>query len=295
MNYNPYAAPQDAPQLQGGPPFPGAPGQSQPWTPTEALSLGWNAFKPNWVVLSAAVFVGYIPNIAGQVISQILQRQTYNPMLNPLENLRGSLGVTYGIAFIEIIIGAFFQVGWLRMFCAAARGQPLSFGMLFSGFDRYFQLLATNLLIVLGMYIGICFCCFPGVFLGLALGLAAFFVVDQKMGPIDALKASWNATVGQKVDIFVFCLLAICVTIAGVLACGVGIFAAIPVLGIAMAVIYMRIAGIAPNVAPPGGSAGGPFGPPMSPTSPMGQPPGGYGPPPGYGAPPGGGYGGPPA
>src|SRR5262249_36576075 len=133
----------------------------------------------------------------------------------------------------------------------------------------------------------------PGVILGLGLSLSSYYCIDQKMGPIDAMKASWAATNGQKGKIFLFGLVAFLLIIAGYLACLCGAFVAIPVVMVAFATIYLRLSGtMGSGQAPPYGAGGYPapgFGPPGPG---YGAPPGGYGGG-GYG-PQGGGYGGPP-
>ena len=60
MNYqqNPYAPPQAAPPMaQAAMPAAGAP---QPWTVGEVLSIAWERFKPNWVVLVFSYFIAMI-------------------------------------------------------------------------------------------------------------------------------------------------------------------------------------------------------------------------------------------
>jgi hypothetical protein len=137
----------------------------------------------------------------------------------------------------------------------------------------------------------------PGVIAMLGLYLTQFYVVEANMGPIEAMKASWESTKGQKGDIFVLILLSFFVILGGILAFCVGIFVAIPVIWVAMAIAYLRISGRgAPAMA--GGGFGPPPGAPPGYGGGFGAPPGGFGGPPqggGFGGPPqGGGFGGPP-
>ena len=153
----------------------------------------------------------------------------------------------------------------------------------------------------------------PVIVISLGLSMAEFYVVDQGMGPVQALKASWSVTSGQKGKIFLLGLISVGVILLGYLACCIGVFAAMPTIQVANAMVYCALSGtIGYNAfqqygggygGPPGGGYGGPptgggyGGPPAG--GGYGGPPagGGYGGPPGgYGGPPaGGGYGGPPA
>jgi uncharacterized membrane protein len=142
--------------------------------------------------------------------------------------------------------------------------------------------------IVLGLVLFIV----PGVILALGFANAPFFVIDQNLGPIASLKASWQISEGQKGKLLLLALAEIGVTVLGLLACCLGIFVAVPVMMLARAIIYTKMSGTAPTPeAPPGaygpGGGYGFYGPPG------GHGPAGYGPPggPGYGPPGPPGYG----
>jgi uncharacterized membrane protein len=68
-------------------------------------------------------------------------------------------------------------------------------------------------------------------------------VVDQNMGPIEAMKASWGATTGQKLPIILWGLVAFLVMMAGGLACGLGMLVAMPIVYLAHTTIYLRLSG----------------------------------------------------
>ena len=284
MNYNPYVAPQG--QMQPGAPMPqGAPvqGQPQPWEPIEVITLGWNAFKANWVTLFFTFVVAgvtVIPFLAGYVMM-------YASILSH-KDPSGAMPVM-GVGWIMMMLGApFFSVGLHRIWITAARGGTPTFGMLFDGFDRYFAMLGCTLLMALVIDVGLMLCIVPGFIAILGLSLAPWFVVDQNMGPVAALQASWRVTTGHKMKLFVYMLLSAAVGMVGEFACGIGIYAAYAIIFVGYAVIYMRLTGTATNAPAQQGGYGGGYGP--------GGPPGGYGGagPAGYGAPPGGGFGAPP-
>jgi hypothetical protein len=220
---------------------------------------------------------------------------------------------------------AFLAVGLTRIWLQVARGQPAEFGTLFSGGDRLLPLFLAELVRTILVYVGIFLLVVPGIILALGLSFAAFFVVDAKSGPIEALTASWNATKGHKGALLVFGIACLGINIVGAIPCGLGLVVTFPLCMVASAVIFTCITGRAPlplqlapgpmaypgypqpqpGYGPPGAPPGygGPqgYGPPPGFGGPQGQggPPPGYGgpqggPPPGYGGPQGGGgYGGP--
>jgi uncharacterized membrane protein len=271
-------------------PHPGSPAQA--WAVGEVIGIGWNAFKANWATLIFAPMVAgviaYVPLALCMGIGSAINDQTVTPILMLLGEL------LFFVAF------AFFMPGILRLALAAGRGQPVAFGMVFKGGDRFIACLGAMFLVALATDIGIMLCIVPGVILGLGLSLTMWLVVDQNMGVIDAMKKSWELTKGQKGAIFVFQLAATGVMLLGELACGVGMLVAMPIIMVASAVVYMRIAGAgAPAMAAPMGAMPQQMGMGMPAPAGYGAPPaggfgGGYGPQ-GGGAPPaGGGYGGPP-
>ncbi len=317
MQYNPYAPPQAPmpPMMPQGGPGPNV-GPSG-WTVGEAISAGWEAVKSQFVTLVFTFLVSGIPNVVISQISGAITKQYADPG-NPLQMFSepGYWIVTAGFTIPTSIVAAFFQGGLIKIWLSAARGQTASFGDLFGGGRSFLSILAITLLQQLVFVFSLPFLLVPALVFSTGMALAPFYVVDEGIGAIDALKKSWGATTGQKGSIFLFQLASAGVLILGFVACCIGVVAAFPVVMVGMAFIYVRLSGNVgepsgfggppmggyggpPYGAPPAGGFGGPpnaggFGPGPGGFGPP-QPPQGYGPPGGYGGPPmgGGGYGGP--
>jgi hypothetical protein len=242
MNYNPYAPPQALPPTPG----PGYVGQPQPWEIGEVLTGAWEAFKPNWVVLVFGMVVGWFVGALPSAIPPVLVA------VRVVRENSAPYWVIYGLfSFIGIVVGAFFQVGFVRIWIKAARGERPEFDELFSGGSRFLPMLGATLLLGLAVCLGSMLCLVPGIIAGLGLMFMPYYVVDQQMGPLEAMAASWTATTGQKGSLFVFSLITILLAVAGLMACCLGLFVAMPVIAIATATVYLRISGRAP--APRGG------------------------------------------
>ena len=240
--HNPYAPPADFGILPVPPVPPGASGGPQPWDVEEVIKAAWAAFKLQWVVLVLAVFLpGMLvsfPMGAPDVLSALKVVEAYS-----LEYL-GVLGFCWLVA---MVIGTFFHVGSLRIFLAAARGRQAELGALFGGADRFFPLVGVILLQSLAIVTGLLLLIVPGIILALGFGLAPYYCVDARMGPVQSLRASWDATNGQKGKIFVFFLACTVVLVAGYLACCVGAYPASAVTWVAFSIVYVRLSGrIAP-------------------------------------------------
>jgi hypothetical protein len=264
--YNPYAAPQAGPATPQVAGYGG--GAPQGWEIGEVLQHAWNVFKPDWATLVFTLFLSrVIAGIPSYIPAVLLAARVIRP--NTPE-----YWTTYGIcSVIGLFVTAFFQVGLVKIWTDAARGVTPQFADLFGGGRRYFAMLGAMVLFILSVLVGYIFLIVPGIIVALGLAFTYFFVVDQNMGPIDALGASWQATKGHKGNLFLFFLVCGLLWVAGVFACCVGVLVAFPVTMIAMATVYLRITGR--GYGPPAAGVSPGYPPPA-----FGQGPGGYGPPP---------------
>lgn len=280
--YNPYAAP-SAERMgpdAGLPPL-GAP---QPWSATDAISQAWSIYKIHWATLTVGYFVLLIlGGMPGQIPNVLVQVGAFNASSG------GYYAVLIGTQLIGWIITSFLSAGFIRAALKTVRGETPSFGDFFSG-PSFLNYLATSFLTTVVVVVGVLCLIVPGVIASLGLFNAPFYCIDRKMGPIEAMKASWESTDGQKGDVFVFYLLQVVISLVGVAACCVGLFAVGPIVMLAHAIVYMKMSGAGAPPPPAQGGFGGGYPPPGG----YGPPGGGYGGPPSHGGPPAGGFGGGP-
>lgn len=217
----------------------GAPyGQPLPWAAGEAISAAWAGFKVHGGVLVLSYllatfvtgFLGQIPVIVGLVAGATAASV-------PRVGLQ-ALGLLIGQ-----ISSAFFQGGLVRIWLAVARGQTPTFQTLFSGADRLLPVLVLNFMMMLTLSLGFVLLIVPGVVLYLGLFAAQFYVIDAGMSPIDAMKASWASTRGQKGEVFVLTIAGFGLTVLGVLMCCFGTLVTIPIYVLSTAIVFTRISG----------------------------------------------------
>jgi uncharacterized membrane protein len=227
----------------------GAPyGQPLPWTAGEAISAAWAGFKVHGGVLILSYllstfvtgFLGQIPVIAGLVAGAT-----------------AASGPRVGLQAAGMMIGqissAFFQGGLVRIWLAVARGQTPAFQTLFSGADRFLPVLVLNLLMLLTLSLGFVLLIVPGVILYLGLFASQFYVIDAGMSPIDAMKASWASTRGQKGEIFLLTLGGFGLAVLGILMCCFGMLVTVPIYVLSTAIVFTRISGRVAMADPMGG------------------------------------------
>jgi len=217
------------------------------------MSIAWERFKDVWlplvgatvVLLFVGLSVGQVPTVLALVVPDFARPGIRFPF-------------TSSWVLVQWALGAFLDVGFTRMLLAAVRGGTPGFATLFSGGDRFLPAFACALLRSLAVGVGFVLLIVPGVILALGLAFAMFFVIDAGLGPIEALQASWQATRGQKPEVFVLAVLTFLVSLAGLAMCCVGIAAAYPLCMLAYAVAFTRLSGRMPPDAPQSPGFGSP-------------------------------------
>jgi uncharacterized membrane protein len=259
------------------------------------LSGAWNVFTRHWTplcvgmlimgaIFAVPILVVYVGGMAMAIAASESAGRGGDPDAG-LAIALGLLGVVGALMLLVFLLSPIFTGRYLRMTMTAVRGGTPAVGDLFKGEMRYGSMLALVLLHTLLVSVGYMLLVVPGVILAIGLQFSAFFVVDRRMGAVEAMKASWQLTSGRKGQVFVVMLL------MGLVAAGcgmipfVGHFIGYSLMFLGLAIAYMRLTGEAAPVLPAPAIPYPPYGPP---------PPYGAPPPPPYGAPPPPPYGAPP-
>lgn len=92
-------------------------------------------------------------------------------------------------------------------------------------------------------FVGFLLLIIPGIIFSIRLQFVTYLIIDRGMGPIDAIKKSWDMTRGQTWNLFLFWLLLLLVNLVGLLLLFVGLFVTIPLSLVATAYVYRRLLG----------------------------------------------------
>lgn len=134
--------------------------------------------------------------------------------------------IEYGIAFAHL---------------KAARSDKLEVKNIFDVFQNYWNAVLANILVGLIVAIGFIFLIVPGIIFACKLAFVPYLVVDRKLDVIKAIKESWRMTNGYALDVFSIALLAIPITIGGLLLFGVGIIISTIWIRLAFASLYHAV------------------------------------------------------
>jgi uncharacterized membrane protein len=230
---------------------------------SEVLGFGWRVMKSNFWFFAGVCVVLLLISLSGQIPGQIMER--YPKAIAPFW-VFVLLGVTF---IIETILG----IGLIKITLSFCDGQKPGFGTLFNGLDCFWRYIGTGLLY--GLIIGgaSIACVLPFillstvmhspcfilpvliafsilvVILSIKFSLCFYFVVDKGLGPINALRASSRATEGAKWSLFVFGILCGLINLLGMLCFLVGLFATVPTIMVAAALVYRQLSEQTPGLA----------------------------------------------
>ncbi|MGH3561684.1 MAG: hypothetical protein ACRDTN_07770 [Mycobacterium sp.] len=221
----------------GYPPQPGFGGPpTQQFSVGDAFSWAWNKLTKNAVALIvSALLYGVVRVVLGFANS-------FASGLGNEENSAGplalSLILTIGIFAWEFFTGAALITGCLDI----ADGRPVTIGSFFQP-RNFGSAVLAYLLVAFLTAVGLVLLIVPGIIFAFLAVFTPYFVIDRSLGPVDGLKAS-IATVRSHIgEVLLVILVAIGVTLLGVLACGVGTFVAIPVAALLLTYTYRRLSG----------------------------------------------------
>lgn len=129
---------------------------------------------------------------------------------------------------INFFITPIFTIGMLTGAEAVAKKGRLDFEDLFRSTDRYLHLLLFNLIAAVMVGIGLVLLVLPGIWVMIALTLGSPLLILTRLGVIESIEASLRVVTKKWFYFLLFVFLLALVIIVGVLACGVGLLAAIP-------------------------------------------------------------------
>jgi uncharacterized membrane protein len=198
-----------------------------------ALKFGWERFRryPWFFVGSTVVLL-----IASAAGAAIIKATDYT--------LTGSVYTHTGVGrLVEFVLASLIHMG-NAAFYLSAHDDPerTTLAALWHPSPLWKYLLASLLLSIL-VLLGLILFIVPGIIFLMMFWFTLLIVVDREFGPIEAMKESKRITYGHKWELLGLVLWGSLVLLLGVLAFGVGLLVAIPVVSLAFVHAY-RVLGL---------------------------------------------------
>ncbi len=227
----------------------------QGWTRADVLGSAWESLKQHAAVLVGACVVADVVGSLPELVAPMLVRgHTLEPETTALTvvELCGSL--------LGFLIATTLGAGVTRIALDAADGDSPEFSSLWGELPRAPAFVGAALLLVaasslpfaaaviavmLGMptVVGLIIAIVGFAVCHLGFSLAPFYVIDQRVGPVEAMGASWRATRGHKFGLFSLAvLLALLAVPVVIFTCGLGLLVYVPFMALVYADVYLRLA-----------------------------------------------------
>lgn len=204
---------------------------------TEAVKHGWSTFKSRpWIFVQAGILL-FLLNFGLNLVQTLLE-ETGKLNGGVMDFVFGLLSLVIGVGFAFLI-----SMGETAFFLRA-HGTPGSVSLKDLWHPHpYWKFLGTSLLAGLMIFGGLILLIVPGIIVGLMVTFVGYIVIEEKLGPINAIKRSMALTKGNRWKLFQLSLVLLLLNILGLLALLVGLFVTIPVSFIAMVHAYRALKG----------------------------------------------------
>ena len=194
------------------------------------ISRGWELVKNNfWPVVGVTALIILITVAINQVFG-LFTRPAINAMI---AEHRVSPREVLTIVLMAIVGGpiyTIFMAGLFKYYLKLIRGESAGIGDAFSGFGPSIgQLILLSFVMNILMLIGYVLLLIPGIYLAVAWFFSIPLVIDKQMGFWQAMELSRKMVNKHWFLIFAFLLVYGLLSVAGIIACCIGIFVTLPI------------------------------------------------------------------
>ncbi len=139
------------------------------------------------------------------------------------------------------VVSSITSIGLIKISLNFVEKKESKYTDLFTYYDRTVNYMAGSILYGLIIVAGLILLVVPAIYWGVRLQFYSYLVTEKNLGPIQALKGSWNMTADHTWQLFVYGLIVMGINILGMLALFIGMFWTIPTTQIATAYIYKNL------------------------------------------------------
>jgi len=192
----------------------------------ESVGFGWNTLKAHGLFLvgvtlaawGTPTFIGWAGDIAFDSGIQ-----------------------EFGMWLIEFAVSSTFCLGLAKIYLRFRDGEVAVFENLFDILPRLHVYIGAAVIAAIAVLMGLILFVVPGIIFLIRLWFVGFVIVDEEVGPLDAIQRSWDITRGYTLDLFLLFILLCGLNLLGAMCLGVGLLATLPISGLALAFVYRTL------------------------------------------------------
>lgn len=201
------------------------------------LSRAWELVQPNAVAAAVGFLALMAINFAVSLPLSLVQGFLQAAVAS-IQDENVQVAATILVVLLQIVsaivgqfVGGFVSVGMAHGTYRLITTEHVSVGdfLPFQG-ELILRAGAAQILMLFAVLAGTCALVVPGIILSLGLVMWPFAMVTERLGPVDALKRSWELTDGYKIQIFVWMLaMGILNIVVSIPTCFLAMFVTLPV------------------------------------------------------------------
>lgn len=195
----------------------------------QSLEYGWDVLSKRWLALVTWSILLSLPHVV------------MNLTMFGFKVLSADHLVPQALTYLNVAINLVTYLLYTKAVLLCMDDDPAGIGDVLSGLKFLIPFSVASFLFFCVISIGTVLLVIPGVYLWLALGLYSFLVVDQFMGPIEALKRSWEITKGHRLKLLFLYFVLSMVVFGGIICFGIGVIPASIVSIVALADVYRKL------------------------------------------------------
>lgn len=196
----------------------------------EVLEKAIAEFKKNWKFLVAVFVISAGVNFLLSFIGSFLSEQ------------HAAVRIVFNL--FSIVVQIVLNLGLIRIYLKVVKGEKTQFSDLYADYQKSLIYFAASLVSSVLIVLGIVLLIIPGIVLAVRLQFWPYFVVEERIGPIAALKKSWQMTKGHFFRLLIFdILVVVLLNFIGLLLLLVGLMVTAPISLLSLALVYRKLAG----------------------------------------------------
>lgn len=201
----------------------------------EAIKFGWDAMKTNfWFFVGMLLIVWviqFVPNILKLFVTRTVTIELWASI------------IIFFIQIAAVLLSLLIGIGVTKVILGIIAGIKPTYRALFLQYSILLNYIIGAILSGIIIGIGFILLIIPGIIISIRLQFWPYFIIDKKLGPIEALKESVRITKKETWCLFKFGIIILGIQILGMLALLVGLFASIPTTIMAHAFVYKKLSG----------------------------------------------------
>lgn len=219
---------------------------------SEVLERAWDLTKKYGIVLIVIyIAIEIVKNIIGRFFSPEIDSELLISAIQDQDWTTISQIYTSNPlgSIITAVLGAVLMLGFTNCVLQLAKGtaNDVSLDHWKQDVSVYVNYVVIEILINFIIGIGLCMCILPGLYLWARLGFASTHAIDcPKESFMDHIKASWNMTRGNVMNLILLAVAEVCIIIVGLMLCCIGIIPAAVLCALADVTAYVILSGYNP-------------------------------------------------